>query len=346
MRISIVTDAWFPQVNGVVVTLTHTIAGLERLGHRVDVISPEGFRSVPAPSYPEIALAILPGRVVARRLTVFDPDAVHIATEGPLGLAARRHCVRTGMPFTTAWHTQFPEYLHARWRVPIGLSYAWLRRFHRPAQAVLCGTPAVRDDLAARGFTRLELWSKGVDATRFTPASREPREHERPIFLHVGRLAVEKSVDDFANLALPGTKWIVGDGPLRAKLQREHPEIRFLGMLEGRDLVAAYQQADVFVFPSRTDTFGLVLLEAMACGTPVAAYPVRGPRDVVTDRQAGVLDDDLAKATLAALSLDRERVRRFAERFPWQSATRQFAAHLNPRRARPQMQTSYRSLSD
>ena len=331
MRVLIVSDAWWPQVNGVVVTLVHTVAGLERLGHDVHLVTPEGFRTLPAPSYPEIALALKPGREVARRIEDFDPDAVHLATEGPLGIAARRHCLRSGRPFTTAWHTQFPEYLHARWRIPLGVSYAWLRRFHAPSQAVLCGTPAVRDHLADRGFSRVEVWCKGVDAGLFRPAARQPRAGERPIFLYVGRLAVEKGVEEFCGLDLPGTKWIVGDGPSRGALEREHPRIRFFGMLRGEALAHAYQQADVFVFPSRTDTFGLVLLEAMACGTPVAAHPVRGPLDVVTDRDAGVLDEDLAAAALAALKLDRDRVRRFAERFPWQAATRQFVAHLNPR---------------
>jgi glycosyltransferase involved in cell wall biosynthesis len=331
MRIMLVSDAWWPQVNGVVITLAHTIAGLERMGHAVGTITPERFATVPAPSYPEISLAILPGRQVARRLAAFDPDAVHIATEGPLGLAARRWCVRHGMPFTTAWHTQFPEYLHARWRVPLALSYAWLRRFHRPSQAVLCGTPAVRASLEARGFARTALWSKGVDAVAFSPAPREARADERPIFLYAGRLAVEKNVTAFCELELPGTKWIAGDGPMRAALERQHPRIVFFGMLHGRALAHAYQQADVFVFPSRTDTFGLVLLEAMACGTPVAAYPVPGPLDVVRDPSAGVLDDDLRNAALKALSLDRAAVRRYAERFPWEAATRQFAAQLHPR---------------
>jgi glycosyltransferase involved in cell wall biosynthesis len=335
MRLLIVSDAWWPQVNGVVVTLVHTIAELRRLGHDVSTITPEGFRSVPAPSYPEIALAVLPGREVARRIEALDPDAVHIATEGPLGMAARRHCMRADRPFTTAWHTQFPEYLHARWRVPLRLAYAWLRRFHRPSQAVLCGTPAVRARLEARGFARVALWGKGVDTTRFAPAPREPRTGERPIFLYVGRLAVEKDVAAFCALDLPGTKWVVGDGPQKGALEREFPNVRFFGVLQGAELAHAYQQADVFVFPSRTDTFGLVILEAMACGTPVAALPVPGPLDVVTDATAGVLDADLRRGALDALSLDRGAVRRFAERFPWDAATRQFVAHLNPRRPAP-----------
>jgi glycosyltransferase involved in cell wall biosynthesis len=331
MRLLIVTDAWSPQVNGVVVTLTNTVAELKRLGHTVELITPTGFRTIPTPSYPEIPLAVLPGREVARRIDAFEPDAVHVATEGPLGIAARRHCLRIDQPFTTAYHTQFPEYVHARCRLPVAITYAWLRHFHAPSRAVMCGTPAIRDRLAERGFRNLVLWSRGVDTTLFTPAPREPRERERPIFLYVGRVAVEKNIEAFCELDVPGTKWVVGDGPARAQLQTEYPDVRFFGMKHGRELASFYQQADVFVFPSRTDTFGLVLIEAMACGTPVAAFPVTGPLDVVTDRSAGVLSEDLRSAALAALDCDRDAVRRFGQRFSWEAATRQFALHLQPR---------------
>ena len=331
MRLLIVTDAWSPQVNGVVVTLVNTVAELKRLGHTVELITPAGFRTIPTPSYPEIPLAILPGREVARRIDAFEPDAVHIATEGPLGIAARRHCLRIDQPFTTAYHTQFPEYVHARCRLPVAVTYAWLRHFHAPSRAVMCGTPAIRDRLAQRGFRNLVLWSRGVDTTLFTPAHREPRERERPIFLYVGRVAVEKSIEAFCELDLPGSKWVVGDGPARTELQSGYPDVRFFGMKHGRELASFYQQADVFVFPSRTDTFGLVLIESMACGTPVAAYPVTGPLDVVTDPSAGVLSEDLRSAALAALDCDRDAVRRFGQRFSWESATRQFVLHLQPR---------------
>ena len=331
MRLTIVTDAWSPQVNGVVVTLINTIAEVERAGLTVDTITSEGLLTVPMPTYPEIPLAVLPGREVARRLDAFRPDAVHIATEGPLGLATRRHCLRAGQPFTTAYHTQFPEYVHARCRLPLALSYAWLRRFHAPSRAVLCATPALRARLERRGFRNLVHWSRGVDTTRFAPAPREPRTAERPIFLYVGRLAVEKNLEAFLRLDLPGTKWVVGDGPARSGLERAFPRARYLGMQHGEALAHSYQQADVFVFPSRTDTFGLVLLEAMACGTPVAALPVTGPIDVVTDPAAGVLGADLRAAALAALKLDRRSVRALAMRYSWEAATRDFIANLNPR---------------
>jgi len=320
-----------PQVNGVVVTLVNTIAQLRTLGHVVDLITPEGFRTVPAPTYPEIRLAVVPGREVGRRIEAMRPEAIHIATEGPLGLAARRHCIRTQRPFTTAYHTQFPEYVYARCRMPVGITYAWLRRFHAPSSAVMCGTPALLARLRARGFDNLVPWSRGVDATLFSPAPREPRMGERPIFLYVGRVAVEKNLEAFCSLNLPGTKWLVGDGPARASLQARHRDVRFFGTQHGKALAAFYQQADVFVFPSRTDTFGLVLVESLACGTPVAAYPVTGPLDVVTDPAAGVLSEDLQKAALDALGCDRDRVRDFGLRFTWEAATRQFVEHMSPR---------------
>ncbi|HVF64093.1 MAG TPA: glycosyltransferase family 1 protein [Casimicrobiaceae bacterium] len=337
MRILIVTDAWAPQVNGVVVTLVNTIHELERLRHTVELVTPEGFRTIPTPSYPEIPLAVFAGREVARRIDAFAPDAVHIATEGPLGIAARRHCLRRGQPFTTAFHTQFPEYVHARWRLPVMLSYAWLRHFHAPSLAVMCATPTLEERLARRGFVNLTRWGRGVDTSIFRPSAREARARERPIFLYVGRLAVEKDVGDFLALDLPGSKWVVGDGPARAGLERQFGHVKFFGTRHGRELAGFYQQADVFVFPSRTDTFGLVLIEAMACGTPVAAYPVTGPLDVVTDPRAGVLDENLRAAALAALNLDREAVRDFGVRFSWELATREFVSQLNPRVRAPML---------
>jgi glycosyltransferase involved in cell wall biosynthesis len=323
MRVLIVTDAWRPQVNGVVVTLEHTIEGLARLGHDVHVLSHEGFRTVPLPSYPEIRLAVGARAAVARRIDAFDPDAIHIATEGPLGLATRAHCVRSGRRFTTAWHTQFPEYVHARTRLPESWTYAWLRRFHARSDAIHVGTAALRERLAARGFDRLALWTRGVDTDLYAPGPRESK-LRRPIFLNVGRVAVEKNLAAFLDLDLPGTKAVVGDGPARASLQRRYPDVVFAGTLRGPALASWYRAADVFVFPSRTDTFGLVLLEAMASGTPVAAYPVDGPRDVVLDPRAGVLDEDLRAAALAALDLDRSRVRAHALRYSWDEATVQF----------------------
>jgi glycosyltransferase involved in cell wall biosynthesis len=334
LRLLLVTDAWAPQVNGVVVTLRNTIACLERWGHEVSVLSPEGLATVPTPTYPEIPLAVFPGRAVARRFREFGPEAVHIATEGPLGLAARSHCLAQGIAFTTAYHTCFPEYVKARSGVPLAWTYAWLRRFHRPSSAVLVGTDTIRGLLEQRGFANVADWSRGVDLDLFRPGPERFEEYPRPVFTYVGRVAVEKDLPAFLRLDLPGTKLVVGDGPARAQLQRRFPAAVFVGAKSGQELASCYRRSDAFVFPSRTDTFGLVLLEAMASGVPVAALPVRGPIDVVKDPSAGILNDDLREAALAALLLDRNDVRRYAERFSWERCTRQFAAHLVP--ARPQ----------
>ena len=332
MRILLVTDAWHPQVNGVVVTLTNTIAWLRRWGHEVRVLSPEGFRTMPMPTYPEIALALLPRREVSRRIRDFEPEAVHIATEGPLGSAARAHCLRHGLAFTTAYHTCFPEYVRARVGVPLSWTYAWLRHFHAPSSAVLVATPAIREVLEGRGFDNVADWSRGVDLELYRPQEERFSDLRRPVFLYVGRVAVEKNLAAFLALDLPGMKVVVGDGPQRRALEQRFPEAIFAGLKSGEELASYYRRADVFVFPSRTDTFGLVLIEAMACGTPVAAYPVRGPIDVVTDPAAGVLDHDLAAAAMAALALDRSKVRRHAERHSWERCSRQFLTSLVPAR--------------
>ncbi|HUJ00620.1 MAG TPA: glycosyltransferase family 1 protein [Usitatibacter sp.] len=332
MRILLATDAWAPQLNGVVVTLANTVRWLERWGHEVHVLSPEGFRTIPMPTYPDIPLAVLPGRKVAERFGAFDPDAVHIATEGPIGIAARAHCLKNRLAFTTAYHTCFPEYVKPRFGVPLALTYAWLRRFHGPSSAVLVATPAISEMLARRGFARIAEWSRGVDPELFRPARERRSDLPRPVFLYVGRLAVEKNIPAFLGLDLPGSKVVVGDGPQREELERRFPGALFVGAKHGEELASYYQQADVFVFPSRTDTFGLVLAEAMACGTPVAAFPVRGPIDVVREAHAGVLDEDLRSAALAALALDRDRVLRYAARFSWQASSAQFVSHLVPAR--------------
>ena len=329
MRILIATDAWLPQVNGVVTTIRNTVRELRALGHEVALLTSEGFRTLPLPSYPEIRLAIAPGARVARAMEEFAPDAVHIATEAPIGLAARRHCLATGRAFTTAFHTQFPEYVHARCHLPVALTYRWLRWFHGPASAVMVATPEIHRRLASRQFTNLAYWSRGVDTDLFAPAPREALPGRRPIFLYAGRVAVEKNLAAFLRLDLPGTKWVVGDGPARAKLEAAFPEASFHGTKHGAELAHYYQQADVFVFPSRTDTFGLVMVEAMACGTPVAAFPVTGPIDVVRDAAAGVLSPDLRAAAMAALDLDRAAVRRYAMRYSWAGATREFIANLS-----------------
>jgi glycosyltransferase involved in cell wall biosynthesis len=327
----LVTDAWTPQINGVVVTLRNTMTWLERFGHEVRVISPDGFRAMPMPTYPEIPLALMPGRRVAQIFRDFDPDAIHVATEGPLGIAARNYCVRNGLAFTTAYHTCFPEYVKARFGIPLGMTYAFLRWLHRPSAAVMVATPAIRRLLAERRFPNLADWSRGVDTALFNPR-RDQWSYRAPVFLYVGRVAVEKNIAAFLELELPGTKLVVGDGPQRAQLQRRFTDAVFVGAKTGAELASFYQRADVFVFPSLTDTFGLVLLEAMACGTPVAAFPVRGPIDVVRDSAVGVLSTDLRSAALAALKLDRAAVRRYAEPYGWEHCSRQFLSHLAPAR--------------
>jgi glycosyltransferase involved in cell wall biosynthesis len=331
MRILIVTDAWQPQINGVVRTLTETVRELQGFGHEVEMITPLEFRTLPCPTYPDIRLSLRPYRGVAGRIAEFAPHAIHIATEGPLGLAARRYCLRHGLAFTTAYHTRFPEYIQARSRLPLGISYAWMRRFHNAASAVMVPTPSIAADLTARGFTNVVLWSRGVDTTLFTPGERDRLDESAPPrFVYIGRVAVEKNIEAFLKLDLPGSKWVVGDGPLLARLKKDYPKVYFAGVFPQHELARFYRAGDVFVFPSLTDTFGLVLLEAMACGTPVAAYPVAGPLDVVGDSGAGVLDHDLRQACLQALQIDRAHVRRVAEGYSWAAAARQFERHLHP----------------
>jgi glycosyltransferase involved in cell wall biosynthesis len=332
MRILIVTDAWFPQVNGVVRTLSTVGAELEALGHAVRFVTPDGFRTLPCPSYPEIRLALFGRRGVADAFAGFAPDAVHIATEGPLGWAARRYCLANGLPFTTSFHTKFPEYVQARTGIPPAWSYALMRQFHGAGNGVMVATETVRRQLAARGFTNIRTWTRGVDADLFRPTPGEPPilDLPRPVFLFVGRLAVEKNVAAFLDLDLPGTKLVVGDGPMRAALARRHRQAVFAGAQHGEALARHFRLADVLVFPSRTDTFGLVLLEALASGVPVAAYPVPGPLDVIGDSRVGVLADDLGAAVLSALDIDRVACRAHALRFSWPACAAMFLANLAP----------------
>ncbi len=332
MRIVIVSDAWHPQINGVVRTLVAVQRELQALGHTVRVIGPDGFRTAPLPTYPEIRLALNPWRVRGA-IEAFGPDAVHIATEGPLGWAARRWCGRAAQPFTTSFHTRFPEYLSARTGLPESLGYAGLRRFHRHAETVMAATPRLVAELERRGFGRVGLWGRGVDTSLFRPRPRD-RRRSGPLWLTVGRVAVEKNLEAFLSLELPGRKMVVGDGPAREALQRRFPDVAFPGARTGDDLARTYAQADVFVFPSRTDTFGNVMLEALACGVPVAAYPVPGPLDVVGDApDVAVLDGDLGRAARAALQLDRAICRRFAEGRGWDASAQQFLANLSVRGA-------------
>ena len=332
IRIAIATDAWKPQTNGVVRTLETLGDVLTEFGNEVKYLTPEQFYSVPMPSYAEIRLALLPNRKVAKMLNEFKPDAVHIATEGPIGRAARRFCKRRGYPYTTSFHTRFAEYAHARWRVPLSWGYAVLKDFHRDSEAMMVATEGVRQELVARGFSNMKLWPRGVDLSQFSlgPTDRF-KDFPGPIFLYVGRLAVEKSIEDFLKADLPGTKVVVGDGPQAEELQKNYPEAKFLGPRYGDDLTACYQGADVFVFPSRTDTFGLVNIEALACGVPVAAYPVRGPLDILEGAPlgCGTLDEDLRAACLAALEhRDPALCREWATKFSWEAATRQFVGNL------------------
>jgi len=323
MRILIVSDAWSPQVNGVVTSLQALVGELRGLGHQVKLLAPAEFRSLPCPTYPEIPLVWNLWRVGAA-IRAFQPDCVHLATEGPLGWAARRWLSKRGLAFSSAIHTRFPDYVHGRcpW-LPLSWGYAFLRAFHRPSQAVLVSTERMYEEFAGWGFQRLALWRKGVDTRLFGPSPQPPAQ---PVFLYVGRLAQEKNIEAFLALDLPGEKRVVGDGPQRAALQAAYPQVQFLGYRHGSALAQAYQQASVLVFPSRTDTYGLVMLEALACGTPVAAFPVPGPLDVLQAGVSGVMAEDLREACLGALRLDRGRCAALAAQQSWRASALEFLA--------------------
>jgi glycosyltransferase involved in cell wall biosynthesis len=330
MKLLIATDAWAPQVNGVVRTLQATIREIRSRGIEVVVVEPSRFLTVGMPTYPDIRLALVTqlhlNDILAREM----PDNVHISTEGPIGLAARKACIAQGRRFTTSYHTRFPEYLSARAPVPENWSYALLRRFHRPSARVLVSTESLRQELSDHGFSNLALWPRGVDTELFHPRDIDVLNLPRPIFLSVGRLAVEKNIDGFLSLDLPGSKVVVGDGPQAAELKARFPKAHFLGMRSGQALAEVYASADVFVFPSLTDTYGIVLLEAAASGLPSAAFPVTGPRDVIGNSGIGILDDDLRRAAMAALRIPRDNCRAFALQRSWASATDAFLAHVMP----------------
>lgn len=338
MKILLITDAWTPQTNGVVTTLEQIRAGCEMLGHQLTVIEPGSFLTLPMPGYREIQVAISPFSI-GKRIRALAPDAIHIATEGAIGLAARRFLVRAGVPFTTSLHTKFPEYIHARTGVPVRWGYAFLRWFHRPAQSTLVTTIRQRDELAAWGMRRLRVWGRGVDTQVFRPLPRQET-GQRPLLLYVGRIATEKNLAAFLDLTTPGRKVVVGDGPQRVELQRLYPEVEFVGFCQGEALVRWYAAADVFVFPSRTDTFGLVMLEAMACGTPVAAFPVTGPLDLIMEGYTGAMDEDLDLAVERALRCDRAQCRDFAQTQGWERVVKRFLADLVPVRWREQVAAS------
>lgn len=327
MKICIVTDAWRPQVNGVVVTLSNLIAAGEKLGHEFVVIGPDQFATIAAPSYPEIRLALTTAKAVGELIRAHRPDHVHIATEGPLGLAAIYWCPRNGELFTTSYHTRFPEYVEARWPIPAAWSYAALKKFHAGSAGLMVATQTLADDLHARGFQPPMLWPRGVDLDLFHPTLGLPADIAdlpKPYFLYCGRVAPEKNIEAFLRLDLPGSKIVVGDGPSRSLLQERFPHTRFVGMKQRHELAAYYSAADVFVFPSRTDTFGNVMIEALACGAPVAAFPVPGPIDVITDQRIGALSEDLRAACLAAQQLSRDDCRAFAARYTWPESARIF----------------------
>ncbi|MFK0384272.1 MULTISPECIES: bifunctional monoglucosyl/glucuronosyl diacylglycerol synthase [Rhizobium/Agrobacterium group] len=326
-RITIVTDAWHPQVNGVVRSIENTNLELARLGVDVRMVTPQNFHSIPCPTYPEIRLSVAGYRRVAAEIEKSQPSFVHIATEGPLGFMARRWCVKNRMRFSTSYHTRFPEYVAARFPVPERWLYAFVRWFHNGGNTCMVATQSLETELEARGVRNLRRWSRGIDAHLFHPRPKTslPFDLPRPIFMTVGRVAIEKNLPEFLDLDLPGSKVVVGDGPARAELQEKYPDVLFTGVKTGEALADAYAQADVFVFPSKTDTFGNTILEALASGVPVAAFPVTGPIDILGDNpEAGALDNDLRNACLAALSCSAEGALALSKNYSWEKASRQF----------------------
>lgn len=347
MKIALVTDAWHPQVNGVVRTLEAVTGILRQWGHDVLIISPDEYRSFPAPSYPEIRLGMTRARSIGRRISDFGPDAIHLATEGPLCISARRWCRRNNFEFTTAYHTQFPEYLAKRTHMSPRIFWSYIRWFHHASQAIMVSTRSVRNQLRSEGLAKVHHWSRGVDLRHFSPAAPEPelfRDLPRPIQLYVGRVAVEKNIEAFLDTDQPGSKVVVGDGPALDDLRQRYPEAHFLGRRTGQELAGCYAGADVFVFPSKTDTFGLVLIEALACGTPVAAFPVTGPVDILTD-SSGVMADNLDAAISGALALDPANCAAVAEHYSWEASARQFLDGLVPVDPRPSAHLSRRFLA-
>jgi glycosyltransferase involved in cell wall biosynthesis len=327
MRVLVATDAWYPQVNGVVRTLSSLASSVRAFGVSIDFLSPAGFPSLPVPTYPGLRLALPSPWQIARRIKAAKPDAIHIATEGPIGQMVRAYCRQHGRPFTTSYTTRFPEYISARAPIPEGWIYAALRRFHAAATVTMVATPSLMTELAQRGFSNLGMWTRGVDTDLFRPDRAIELGFPRPIFVTVGRIAVEKNLEAFLSLDLPGTKVVIGSGPQEAELRRRFPHAKFLGLLENGTLAAHLAAADVFVFPSLTDTFGVVQLEAAASGVPIAAFPVTGPKDVVGNNPIGVLNDDLRVACLEALRIPRAACRAFALGHSWENSALQFIGH-------------------
>jgi glycosyltransferase involved in cell wall biosynthesis len=332
VRILLISDTWRPQVNGVVRTLTTLESELARQGHVPRFIIPAGRPSIPIPGYKELRMAFIRPTEVGREIDAFEPDAVHIATEGPMGLAARSWCLRKNLDFTTGFHTRYPEFAEAMYGIP-GIRqslYAGLRWFHRPSRGIMVPTPSVAATLRQRGFENLRVWNRGVDIELFRPGPKDAVKLPRPVFVCAGRIAAEKGLEDFLALKLPGSKVVIGDGPLLERLRSEHPDVHFTGYLFNGAYAQMLGAADVFVFPSRNDTFGLVMLEALACGVPVAAYPVPSPVDVIEDGVCGCLDDDLERAAMRALEIDPAACRRYAEARPWSAVARRFLELIVP----------------
>ncbi|TVQ56911.1 MAG: glycosyltransferase family 1 protein [Phycisphaerales bacterium] len=340
MKIALLTDAWLPQVNGVVRTLGQVRHEVEKLGHDMLVVHPDLFNTFPCPRYAEIRLSVLPGRVIADLLDQEQPDAIHIATEGPIGLAGRKYCVKRNLPFTTSYHTKFPEYVQAFAHVPPRWTYAMLRWFHVPAARTLVPTASMKRELVERGFDGIRVWTRGVDTELFKPYGKEPLDHlPRPIFVYFGRVSREKNIESFLKLDLPGTKYVIGDGPARKSLEKKFPNAVFAGYMHGETLARHIAASDVFVFPSRTDTFGVVMLEALACGVPVAAYPVTGPIDVITTSEVGILDEDLRDAAERAMKCDPNKCRTYALGYSWLKCAEIFLETLAPISSRTPVRT-------
>ena len=327
MKVMVATDAWRPQVNGVVRTLGSLARAAAKLGTEIEFLSPEGFWTYPVPTYPGLRLALPRRGRIAARIEASRPDAIHIATEGPIGHAVRAYCLRNGRPFTTSYTTRFPEYISARSPIPAQWIYAALRRFHAAATVTMVATPSLMAELSGRGFANLGMWTRGVDIDLFRPDRAIDLDFPRPIFMTMGRIAVEKNLPAFLDLDLPGTKVVIGAGPQEAELKRRFPATKFLGQLDNGVLAAHLAAADVFVFPSLTDTFGIVQLEALASGVPIAAFPVTGPKDVIGAHPVGVLNGDLRAACMQALWISRETCREFALRYSWENSARQFIGH-------------------
>ena len=328
MRVLIATDAWHPQVNGVVRTLTSLARSARSFGVNIDFLSPDGFPTIPLPSYSELRLALPGQRQIARRIDQYRPDAIHVATEGPIGYRTRAYCIKRGWAFTSSYMTRFPEYVAARLPIPQKLIYAALRRFHAAASVTMVATPSLMAELTQRGFSNLGKWTRGVDTKLFRPDRAVELGFPRPIFIYVGRVAVEKNLNAFLSLDLPGTKVVIGTGPQEAELKYRFSEAKFLGLMEHERLAAHLAASDVCVFPSRTDTFGIVQLEALASGVPIAAFPVTGPKDVIGNNPIGVLSDNLRAACLAALQVSRDACRGFALNCSWDVSAKQFIGHL------------------